>query len=53
MQVKKILLVIVIITGAVDKFLTGIETIFDTLAGVEKVANVTDLPLAIAPEHVD
>ncbi len=46
-------LVIVIITGAVDKFLTGIETIFDTLAGVEKVANVTDLPLAIAPEHAE
>jgi ABC-type bacteriocin/lantibiotic exporter with double-glycine peptidase domain len=44
-------LVIVIITGSVDKFLTGIETIFDALSGVEKVANVTDLPLAITSEH--
>ncbi|GAB4022044.1 ABC transporter ATP-binding protein [Spirosoma sp. KCTC 42546] len=38
-------LVIVLITGAVDKLVSSVDTIFDMLAGVEKIAAVTDLPL--------
>lgn len=38
-------LVIVLITGAVDKLISGIDTVFDMLAGVEKIAAVTDLPI--------
>ena len=37
--------VIVLITGAVDKLTSSIDTIFDMLAGVEKIGTVTDLPL--------
>ena len=38
-------LVIVLITGAVDKLVSSVDTIFDMLAGVEKIGTVTDLPL--------
>jgi ABC-type bacteriocin/lantibiotic exporter with double-glycine peptidase domain len=38
-------LVIVLITGAVDKLISSIDTVFDMLAGVEKIAAVTDLPI--------
>ncbi|GAB3882349.1 ABC transporter transmembrane domain-containing protein [Spirosoma agri] len=38
-------LVIVLVTGAVDKLTSSIDTIFDMLAGVEKIAAVTDLPI--------
>lgn len=45
-------LVIVLITGAVDKLTSSIDTIFDMLAGVEKIGTVTDLPLeADTPTH--
>lgn len=49
-------LVIVLITSAVDKLSTSIETVFDLLTAVEKLGNVTDLPLddtgpADAPIH--
>ena len=36
---------IVLITGAVDKLLSGVDTVFDMLTAVEKIATVTDLPL--------
>jgi len=36
---------IVQITGSIEKLMTGVSTIFDTLTGVEKLAAVTDLPL--------
>ncbi len=38
-------LVIVLITGAVDKLTSSVDTVFDVLAGVEKVGTVTDLPI--------
>ncbi|MBD2751669.1 ABC transporter transmembrane domain-containing protein [Spirosoma validum] len=38
-------LVIVLITGAVDKLVSSVDTIFDMLAGVEKIGAVTDLPI--------
>ncbi len=45
-------LVIVLITGAVDKLTSSIDTVFDMLAGVEKIAAVTDLPLETdTPTH--
>ncbi len=45
-------LVIVLITGAVDKFTSSIDTVFDMLAGVEKIGVVTDLPLVTdEPTH--
>ncbi|AMJ66472.1 ABC transporter transmembrane domain-containing protein [Hymenobacter sp. PAMC 26628] len=37
---------IVQISGAIEKLMTGVSTIFDSLTGVEKLAAVTDLPLA-------
>lgn len=37
--------IIVLITGAVDKLLSGVDTVFDMLTAVEKIATVTDLPL--------
>ncbi|SFE20385.1 ABC transporter transmembrane domain-containing protein [Spirosoma endophyticum] len=37
--------VIVLITGAVDKLTSSVDTIFDMLAGVEKIGTVTDLPI--------
>jgi ABC-type bacteriocin/lantibiotic exporter with double-glycine peptidase domain len=36
---------IVQISGSIEKLLTGVSTIFDILTGVEKLAAVTDLPL--------
>ncbi|GAB3804849.1 hypothetical protein GCM10028819_37000 [Spirosoma humi] len=39
---------IVLITGAVDKLLSGVDTVFDMLTAVEKIATVTDLPLTIS-----
>ena len=45
-------LVIVLITGAVDKLTSSIDTVFDMLAGVEKIGTVTDLPLETdTPTH--
>ena len=45
-------LVIVLITGAVDKLTSSVDTIFDMLAGVEKIAAVTDLPIETdTPTH--
>ncbi|MCK8491374.1 ABC transporter transmembrane domain-containing protein [Spirosoma sp. RP8] len=38
-------LVIVLVTGAVDKLTSSIDTVFDMLAGVEKIGMITDLPL--------
>jgi len=37
--------IIVQISGSIEKLMTGISTIFDVLTGVEKIAAVTDLPL--------
>ena len=42
-------LVIVLISGSVEKLISGIDTVFDMLTAVEKIANVTDLPLETAP----
>ncbi|GAB3783820.1 hypothetical protein GCM10028818_42330 [Spirosoma horti] len=39
-------LVIVLITGSVDKLLSGIDTVFDLLTAVEKIGFITDMPLA-------
>ncbi|GAB3825062.1 hypothetical protein GCM10028821_05270 [Hymenobacter jeollabukensis] len=36
---------IVQISGSIEKLLTGVNTVFDILTGVEKLAAVTDLPL--------
>ncbi|AUD05465.1 ABC transporter transmembrane domain-containing protein [Spirosoma pollinicola] len=44
-------LVIVLITGAVEKLISGIDTVFDMLTAVEKIANVTDLPLETDTAH--
>ncbi|RIV23663.1 ABC transporter ATP-binding protein [Fibrisoma montanum] len=45
-------LVIVLITGSVEKLISGIDTVFDMLTAVEKIANVTDLPLETdTPTH--
>ena len=41
---------IVMISGSIEKLMTSINTIFDVLTGVEKVAAVTDLPL---DEHLN
>jgi ABC-type bacteriocin/lantibiotic exporter with double-glycine peptidase domain len=38
-------LIIVLITSAVDKLLSGIDTVFDMLTAVEKIGAVTDMPL--------
>lgn len=38
-------LVIVLITGSVDKLLSGIDTVFDLLTAVEKIGVITDMPL--------
>lgn len=38
-------LVIVLITNAVDKLISGIDTVFDMLTAVEKIGAVTDMPL--------
>lgn len=40
---------IVQISGSIEKLMTGVGTIFDILTGVEKLAAVTDLPLD--PHH--
>jgi ABC-type bacteriocin/lantibiotic exporter with double-glycine peptidase domain len=40
---------IVQISGSIEKLMTGVGTIFDMLTGVEKLAAVTDLPLD--PHH--
>ncbi|TPG66648.1 ABC transporter transmembrane domain-containing protein [Hymenobacter nivis] len=37
---------IVQISGSIEKLMTGVGTIFDALTGVEKLGAVTDLPLA-------
>ena len=37
--------IIVLILSAVEKAILGMETVYDTLTGVEKISNVTDLPL--------
>jgi ABC-type bacteriocin/lantibiotic exporter with double-glycine peptidase domain len=42
-------LVIVLITGSVDKLISGIDTVFDLLTAVEKLATVTDMPLEEVP----
>jgi ABC-type bacteriocin/lantibiotic exporter with double-glycine peptidase domain len=38
-------LIIVLITNAVDKLISGIDTVFDMLTAVEKIGAVTDMPL--------
>jgi ABC-type bacteriocin/lantibiotic exporter with double-glycine peptidase domain len=38
-------LVIVLITGSVEKLISGIDTVFDLLTAVEKLGVVTDMPL--------
>ncbi|GAB4014658.1 ABC transporter transmembrane domain-containing protein [Spirosoma koreense] len=44
--------VIVMVTSAVDKLTSSIDTIFDMLAGVEKIGTVTDLPIETdTPTH--
>jgi len=42
--------IIVLISNAIEKLMTGLNTIFDVLTAVEKVAAVTDLPLD-APQN--
>lgn len=37
--------IIVQVSAAIEKLVTGISTVFDMLTGVEKLAGVTDLPL--------
>ena len=37
--------IIVLISSSIEKLMTSVNTIFDVLTGVEKVAAVTDLPL--------
>ncbi|MGB3617768.1 MAG: ABC transporter ATP-binding protein [Catalinimonas sp.] len=37
--------IIVLIVSAVEKSILSMETVYDTLTGIEKIANVTDLPL--------
>ena len=37
--------IIVQISGSIEKLMTGVSTIFDILTGVEKIAAVTDLPI--------
>jgi len=37
--------IIVMISGSIEKLMTSVNTIFDVLTGVEKVAALTDLPL--------
>ncbi|QIP16536.1 ABC transporter ATP-binding protein [Spirosoma aureum] len=45
-------LVIVLITGAVDKLITSVDTVFDMLTSVEKIGAVTDLPIETdTPTH--
>ncbi|WP_460907109.1 ATP-binding cassette domain-containing protein [Spirosoma areae] len=38
-------LIIVLITGSVDKLMSGIDTVFDLLTAVEKIGYITDMPL--------
>nr|WP_293835138.1 ABC transporter transmembrane domain-containing protein [uncultured Arsenicibacter sp.] len=38
-------LVIVLVTGAVEKLIMSIDTVFDLLTAVEKLGSVTDLPI--------
>ncbi|UFH56130.1 ABC transporter transmembrane domain-containing protein [Spirosoma sp. KNUC1025] len=38
-------LIIVLITSAVDKLISGIDTVFDMLTAVEKIGSITDMPL--------
>ena len=38
-------LIIVLITSAVDKLISGIDTVFDMLTAVEKIGAITDMPL--------
>lgn len=45
-------LVIVLITGSVDKLISGIDTVFDLVTAVEKIGTVTDMPLTYE-EHID
>jgi len=45
-------LVIVLITGSVDKLISGIDTVFDLVTAVEKIGTVTDMPLTYE-EQVD
>ncbi|WP_317163097.1 ABC transporter transmembrane domain-containing protein [Rudanella paleaurantiibacter] len=44
-------LVIVLITGSVEKLIMSIETYFDLLTGLEKLGSVTDLPLETDTTH--
>ena len=47
--------IIVQISGSIEKLMTGISTVFDVLTGVEKLAAITDLPLdqaaQVTPAH--
>ena len=38
-------IIIILVLGAVEKLITSMETIYDVLTAVEKLGNVTDLPL--------
>lgn len=44
-------LVIVLISVAVEKLMYGLETVFDLMTAVEKIAAVTDLPLVSPVDH--
>ena len=44
-------LIIVMVNSAVEKLISGIDTVFDLLTGVEKLAAVTDLPLVDSAEQ--
>lgn len=44
--------IIVQISGSIEKLMTGVSTIFDILTGVEKIAVVTDLPLDPHQAHL-
>ena len=50
-------IIIILLTNSVEKLIQGIDTIFDVLTAVEKLGNVTDLPLEreqgfrLAPQH--
>ncbi|NJL12259.1 MAG: ATP-binding cassette domain-containing protein [Microscillaceae bacterium] len=37
--------IIILVVGSVEKLIISLDTIYDLLTGVDKVANITDLPL--------
>ena len=45
--------IILQISNSIEKLTTGVNTVFDMLTGVEKLAAVTDLPLMAAAPAAD